>query len=199
MGPPSKNSSQKNKIAEKKQQLKEKMDAIIAVLRKNDVYIEDHQDARIIYDNGFYGLLQDDKTLSLNYDEALHLLERGVIIIVDEDINQLEVNDCARIFSKREESFWENYLVFKDLRNRGYIVGRGISELIKYRLYPRGAKIGKDIAKILICPLAERKTIKLKTLDDMVIQSQSLKKKLLIACVDRLGDVSYYELQTLFK
>ena len=70
---------------------------------------------------------------------------------------------------------------------------------MKYRLYPRGAKIGEDIAKTLICPLAEGNTINLEKLDEIVTQTQSLKKRLLIACVDRLGDVSYYELQTLFS
>lgn len=174
-------------------------DSIIAQLKEEEVIVKDHQDARIIYDNGYYGLLQKDKTLSLNFDEALHLLERGVITIINEDGEILTVRDCAAIFTQREEGFWKKYLVYKDLRNRGYIVGRGISSLVKYRLYPRGATIGKDVAKTMICPLAEDWSINLEELDNIILQTQSLKKKLLVACVDRLGDVSYYEIQTLFQ
>ncbi len=182
-------------------QSKKKKDSkiIIAKISGNQVLIDDPQNARIVYDNGYYGLLNKNKTLSLNYEEALHLLERGVIKIVDETGLWLEVSDCARLFMERENGFWSDYLVFKDLRNRGYIIGRGINDVVKYRLYPRGAIVGKDIAKTMICPLSENQTINLESLDAIVTQTQSLQKKLLIACVDRLGDVSYYEIQPLFK
>lgn len=178
---------------------KKAKDPIIAKIKEKVILVYDHQDARIIYDNGFYGELNKDKTLSLNFEEALHLLERGVIAIFDELGVNLSASASTKIFSEREEGFWRNYLVYKDLRNRGYIVNRGISDIVKYRLYPRGAKIGQDIAKTLICPLAEGKTINLEKLDEIITQTQSLKKRLLIACVDRLGDVSYYELQQLFE
>ena len=59
--------------------------------------------------------------------------------------------------------------------------------------------IGQEVAKIMVTPLGEGMTINIESLDEIVTQTQSLKKKLLIACVDRLGDVSYYELQTLFN
>lgn len=178
---------------------KKSSEPILAKLIKSEILIEDHQDARIIYDNGYYGLLNKDKTLSLNFEEALHLLERNVIKIADENGVWLDVSNCARIFSERKDSFWSDYLVYKDLRNRGYIVGQGISDVVKYRLYPRGAKIGQEVAKIMVTPLGEGMTINIESLDEIVTQTQSLKKKLLIACVDRLGDVSYYELQTLFN
>jgi len=125
-------------------------------------------------------------------------MERGVLKVTDENGVWLQVNDCAKLFSEKVEDFWIDYLVYKDLRNRGYIVGRGISNSIKYRLYPRGAKLGQDVAKLMICPLAEGKSINIKELDKIASQAQSVKKKLLIACVDRLGDVSYYELQQVF-
>lgn len=171
---------------------------IKAIIQEDSVLVEDHQDARIIYDNGFYGMLNKDKTLTLNFEEALHLYERGVISILNDSGTVLGISECTTLFSKREKGFWNDYLVYKDLRNRGYIINRGISDLVKYRLYPRGAKIGKTPAKTMICPLAEGQSINLDKLDKIVVQIQSIKKELLIACVDRLGDVSYYELQALF-
>jgi tRNA-intron endonuclease len=168
-------------------------------LGDQEVFILDHQDARIVYDNGYYGQLRKDKTLSLNFDETLHLVERGVISVFDNKNRELSIDECAKRFVNQEDNFWCNYLVYKDLRNRGYIVGRGFSKLMKYRLYPRGATIGKDIAKTMICPIGESNSYNLDDLGEMVTQAQSLKKKLLIACVDRLGDVSYYEIQSLFK
>lgn len=191
----------KDNLKTNESQTKKKKDTkiIIAKISGNHILIEDHQNARIVYDNGYYGLLNKDKTLNLNFEETLHLLERGVIKVADENGLWLEVSDCARLFMEREDGFWTDYLVFKDLRNRGYIIGRGINEVVKYRLYPRGAIVGKDIAKTMICPLSEGRTINLESLDAIVTQTQSIQKKLLIACVDRLGDVSYYEIQSLFK
>ena len=184
---------------ENKKTKKKSSGPILAKISGDAILIEDHQDARIIYDNGFYGTLNKDKTLSLNYEEALHLLERGVIQIASKEVIWLSISDCARIISENEENFWSDYLVYTDLWNRGYIVSQGISDDVKYRVYPRGGKIGVDIAKVMICPLAEEQSINLEKLDEIVVQTQSLKKKLLVACVDRLGDVSYYELQTLFN
>ncbi|MGC9778303.1 MAG: tRNA-intron lyase [Candidatus Heimdallarchaeota archaeon] len=187
------------KMEETKKAKKKSSEPILAKISEDMILVEDHQDARIIYDNGYYGTLNKDKTLSLNYEEALHLLERGVIKIASKDGVWLSISDCARIFTENAESFWRDYLVYKDLRNRGYIVGQGISKDVKYRVYPRGGKKGTDVAKVMIYPLAEEQSINLEKLDEIVIQAQSLKKKLLVACVDRLGDVSYYELQTLFN
>ena len=186
---------EKNMITKKKKN----SSPIRALLLEDSITIKDHQDARIVYDNAYYGQLNSDKTLTLDYDEALHLYERGVITIVNSSGTVLGINECTSLFSKRAKGFWSEYLVYKDLRNRGYIVNRGISDLVKYRLYPRGAKIGETPAKTMICPLAEGKTINLEELNKMVLQIRSIKKGLLIACVDRLGDVSYYELQELFK
>jgi len=148
---------------------------VVAEIINMNVIVKDHQDARIIYDNGYYGTLEKDKTLTLHFEETLHLLERGVIKVTDELGVWVELDDCARLFTQKDEGLWTDYLVYKDLRNRGYIV-----------------------SKTMICPLSEGRSINLGTLDEIVTQTQSLKKRLLIACVDRLGDVSYYELQPLF-
>ena len=48
---------------------------ILTKLKNKEIIVEDHQDARIIYDNGYYGLLNKDKTLSLNFEEALQYIE----------------------------------------------------------------------------------------------------------------------------
>ena len=58
---------------------KKSSDGIPAFLVGKEIFVYDHQDARIIYDNGYYGSLQKDKTLSLNYDEALHLAKLKMI------------------------------------------------------------------------------------------------------------------------
>ncbi|MHA1212079.1 MAG: hypothetical protein ACTSSH_06425, partial [Candidatus Heimdallarchaeota archaeon] len=95
---------------------------VVAEIINMNVIVKDHQDARIIYDNGYYGTLEKDKTLTLHFEETLHLLERGVIKVTDELGVWVELDDCARLFTQKDEGLWTDYLVYKDLRNRGYIV-----------------------------------------------------------------------------
>ena len=57
-----------------------------------------------ILTNGYYGSLQTDKTLVLNFDEALHLLERGVIKITENE-KILSLSECTKIFTENMKGF----------------------------------------------------------------------------------------------
>jgi tRNA-intron endonuclease len=102
--------------------------------------------------------------------------------------------EILEIASKDEPKFWIKYLVYRDLRYRGYVVRSGIGNSIDFRIYPRGTQLNTDTAKFLIFILPEGHPVKLNILDTLSRQSLSNRKDLLLAIVDQLGDISYYQL-----
>lgn len=146
-------------------------------------------DAITLYNKGYYGHPEKDK-LILNGFEALHLFELGRVDIKD-DSRILAENELISYFSGNLPNFVPRYLVYKDLRNRGYVVNQGKGSSFFFRLYERGAVPRKDSAKYYITPLQEGKSIKLTELDNLIDMAEQSSKILVFGMVDAVGDVSY--------
>ena len=54
--------------------------------------------------------------------EALYLLEKNKIDIRDSRNRALDFESFLKKATKLEPNFWIRYCVFKDMRNRGYII-----------------------------------------------------------------------------
>lgn len=153
-------------------------------------------ETQALYSQGGYGTFIGENKLELDAYEAVHLLERGRVEIYysEEEIknnNPLSLGETVELCSQGIESFWERYIVFKDIRTRGVIAKLGLGKFGYFKLYPRGATIGKDQPNVFVCPLREGKMLELTELDLFVKKAEHLKKKFVFALVDALGDVSY--------
>ncbi|MEM2104297.1 MAG: tRNA-intron lyase [Candidatus Bathyarchaeia archaeon] len=142
-----------------------------------------------------YGIAEDDE-LVLNFCEALHLLDRGLMEIKDGNGENIGFQELLQIFQKQDENAWTKYLVYRDLRSRGYVVREGFGLRVDYRVYERG-EYGKDTAKYLVLTLQEGKPIMLEELTQIVRQCQSLKKELIVAVMSRRGEIVYYSVSQL--
>lgn len=150
-----------------------------------------------LYNQGYYGELICNEKLVLNPVEALILLERNRIKVIDNNGKEYTFNELMRYLEKKDKNIWIKYIVYRDLRSRGYIVRLGPGDIAEYRLYERGAKIGRDVAKYLIGIVQEGKPFSLTELDKITKASRSLGKELILAIVDRQGDITYYKVSRL--
>ena len=169
-----------------------KQKKVIAYLRedKSGSLILDQKEANTIYQQGWYGQLIEN-TLYLDPYETIHLVERKKIVIKEEE-KELKPKELGEIFSKNNKIFWRNYVVYTDLRNRGYVIRIGKEkEPFFFRLYPRGAIANKTPYETLIIPLQEGTGFPIKELDEVIKIATSTRKKLVFALVDSLGDISY--------
>ena len=101
-----------------------------------------------LYNQGYFGrpMGQD---LELSLVEATYLLDRSRIrVISDSDGQELDFKALFQISSSLEKGFEFRYVVYKDLRERGYIVQPGRPD---FRVYPRGGHPGKVSSRVL-CP-----------------------------------------------
>lgn len=111
-----------------------------------------------LYSMGFYGKplgvrkatpgQQINRPLSLSYFEGLYLLEKGIIQIKDGMIlSRKEFLDFA---NKEYEDFEEKYLVYKELRELGYVVRPGLKFGTDFIVYEKGPGIDHSKWAVLV-------------------------------------------------
>ena len=176
---------------EEEEQIEEE---ILASLEEDTVYIKKEQ-AQLVYEKGYYGHLQEDGTLKLDPVEVLLLAERRRIRVFDKDGNEFDFPQLAKLYIEHYPDLWVKYLCYKDLRSRGYVVRAGYGTEIDYRVYDRGAEVGTEAANYLVHTVVEGTPLSLSALDKITRVSKSNRKKLVLAVVDRVGEVTFYKAQ----
>jgi len=175
---------------------KEKKKIIVkALFARERVLTENSDDAREFYNQSRYGTILEDGKLQLSLLEALFLSEKGKLTVSDARNKALSFENYVKKAKKIEPNFWIRYCVFKDMRNRGYIVKTALKFGADFRVYDRGVKPGEDHARWIIYPVHEASTL---TWYDFAAKNRvahSTKKRLLMGIVDDEGDVTYYEIR----
>jgi len=87
------------------------------------------------------------------------------------------------------------FVVFSDLRKRGYIVKSALKFGAEFRVYGRGVKPGEDHAQWIVFCVRENEQLKWHEFAAKNRIAHSTKKNLLLGIVDEEGDVSYYEVE----
>ena len=117
--------------------------------------------------------------------------------IVQKEIEEeLNFKSLLEKFQSEDNDIWTNYLVYRDLRRRGYVVREGAGWGITFRVYSRGS-YNKKAAKYLIFITCEGNSVPIEKLKEVLQLVQGMKKELIIAVMDRRGEIVYYQLTTL--
>lgn len=126
-----------------------------------------------------------------SYPEALYLVENEWMRVIDQLGIELDFNDLLEKLKQLDENVWRDYVIYRDLRNRKYVVKDGFSEELRFRVFERG-KYGEEPAKYIIAPVMEGKNISMKKLQEWLITCRNMRKELVIAVIDRRNEVIYY-------
>jgi tRNA-intron endonuclease, archaea type len=144
-----------------------------------------------IHEKSHYGNMTEDG-LELSLIEALYLLEKGKLE-VNIDSNDVTIENLIRLI--RDQGSFTNYIVFKDLRNRGYIVKTGFKYGSEFRLYERGKSPGDGHSNYLVKVASENSKFMMSDLSSYVRVAHGVNKKLLFAVVDDENDITYYNVE----
>jgi len=167
---------------------------IKAFLIGGKVITEDSDSARELYNQSRFGIILENKKVQLSLIEALYLLEKEKIVVY-RNKKRIKCEELMKLSEKREPNIWTRFLVYKDLRNRGYITKTALKFGADFRVYERGIKPGEDHAKWIVYPVAEGSEITWYEFAAKNRVAHSTKKRLLIAIVDDECDVTYYEIR----
>ena len=143
-----------------------------------------------------YGVIEESK-LRLTFYETLFLLGKGAIEVTDEETKEKIVfKDLLERFQSVDKDAWVRYLIYRDLRSRGYVAREGFGLGIDFRVYERG-EYGIETAKHLIFGIQEGQPVLVETLARTQRYVQNLKKNLILAVINRRGEIVYYSLSEL--
>ena len=173
---------------------------ITANLIGNRVIIFNPEEGSSLYKDGFYGkpvgirkpkTFDFDRPLELSLIEAYYLLELGKITIISQDggnpINNEEFRAVAEEF---HTNFLNKYLVYKDLREKGYVVRPGLKFGADFAVYIHGP--GIDHAPFIVHVLESRDNISAIEMVRAGRLATSVRKKFVIATVPLSNQISYY-------
>ncbi len=156
-----------------------------------EIISSNDSEAYSLYQKSLFGEPKEDK-IQYSLTEALFLLEKGKIEVFSKN-TKLSFKELMKKVQSLDKRIQIKYLVFKDLRERGYIIKTALKFGADFRVYDKGDKPGKEHAKWLVFCEHESKKFSWHEFSAKNRVAHSTKKKLLIAIVDEEGDVSYYE------
>lgn len=167
-------------------------DIIKATLIDERVLTEDSDAARELFNQSTFGSLKNNK-VELSLIEAFYLMEKERLDVLSCNGKKITNENFIKKARKIEPNFWIKYCVFRDMRNRGYVVKTALKFGADFRVYDRGIKPGEDHAKWIVYPIHEGSVLTWHDFSAKNRVAHSTKKRLLIAIVDEEGDVTYYE------
>jgi tRNA-intron endonuclease len=164
------------------------------LLTEKGVRVSDRSNIDALSSRG-YGTIEGD-ALMLSFYESLYLMDKDLLQITDEKNTRVDFQIVLKCYEAANENAWVNYLVYRDLRSRGYVVREGFGTGTDFRIYERGA-YGKDTAQYLVLSTQEGKPLPIEDLTNALQQVQSQKKELVLAVMNRRGETVYYSVSQL--
>ena len=163
---------------------------IQGVLIKNQSIILEPNRQQELEQKG-YGDMVKDK-LFLKPFESLYLLYTGKLALFRGKKN-IGFDLLLQICKKQDESILTKFLVYRDLRTRGYTVKDGFGFGSDFRVYAKG-DFGEKGAKFLVFGLNEGKQEKMGKLQKKVEEITKMGKEPIIAVIQRQGEIIYYKI-----
>jgi tRNA-intron endonuclease len=138
-----------------------------------------------------FGELEKEK-LILHSFESLYLLYADKLILYEKK-KQIHFDDLLSISQKNDPETLTKFLIYRDLKTRGYVVKDGFGFGSDFRVYERG-QFGEKGAKFLIFGLNEGQQEKMGNLQKKIEQITQMGKEPIIAVIERRGEVIYYKI-----
>jgi tRNA-intron endonuclease, archaea type len=160
-----------------------------AVVRDGKVAVSDPAKYGELEESG-YGV-REGKALILRDYEALYLLYGKKLNLVDKEGKPVGFEALAEQTQLRARDSWTKFIIYRDLRSRGYVVREGFGFGTDLRVYERG-DYPKKAAKYVVFALDEGIERKVEHLQESVKEMAKMGKEAIIAVIERRGEVIYY-------
>lgn len=157
--------------------------------RKCLIKIDDFRSQDQLRNKG-YGDKEDNNYFLETY-EALYLLHLNKLVITNGDV--VDFSDLMKHALKYDKEIVTKFLVYRDLRSRGYVVKEGFGFGTDFRVYERGGYEKKRAKYVVFC-VNEGINVKVGELSKHVREIETMGKNAIAAVVERRGEVIYYKL-----
>ena len=166
--------------------------AVRGRLVRDLVHIEDEA-VRAELESKGYGEVRRGKFCLMPY-ESLYLMHTGRLAL-DGRKREATFDSLVSALRRYDEDVLTRFLVYRDLRSRGYIAKGGFGFGADFRVYERG-RFGDKGASYVVFALAEGAPEKAGTLHKKAGEIEQMGKEPIVAVIERRGEVIYYKLST---
>ncbi len=165
---------------------------VCAILSNGVVVVLSQREADSLSQDG-YGSRSKSGNLVLTPIEALYLLEKERIEVTDERTREvMSFEELFTRYASSDEMLWNRYLIFKDLRGRGFVIKIDDGEGVEFQVYERGGYT-KGEPLYHIHAVYEGMVETVGHLGDL-LSGLTPGVALKLAVVDRRGEIVYYGL-----
>ena len=163
---------------------------IQGVLIKNQIIVLNPDSQRDLEQKG-YGEFEKNKFYLKSF-ESLYLLYTGALTLF-KGKKKVDFDSLMQICKKNDEGILTKFLVYRDLRTRGYTVKDGFGFGSDFRVYSKG-DFGEKGAKFLVFGLSEGKQEKIGKFQKKIEEIIKMGKEPIIAVIERRGEIIYYKI-----
>ena len=153
----------------------------------------------VVLDNEKDALLLESRGFGIREGELYYLKDYEVLYLVYTNKLEVKLNgktcsfkEYLHVAETRDKESLARFLIFRDLRTRGYVVREGFGFPIDFRVYERG-DYGTKAAKYIVFGLSEGKTLGISELKKNIEEMSIMGKEAVVAVVERRGEVIYYK------
>ena len=181
----------KEKVKSKKIEKMEKSKPGGKAVLSGERVFSNSKEAFTLYEQSRFGEPIEGK-IYYSIVEALYLVEKGRLNIYIGK-KKLSFDRFLEKAQELENGFYVRFVVYRDMRNRGYIVKTALKFGADFRIYDKGIKPGQEHARWVLYPVYESSSLTWHEFAAKNRVAHSTKKRLLIGIVDDENDVTYYE------
>jgi len=164
------------------------LEALEAYHERKRIYLPRSENLKELRERGF-GRLKGDRIFLSPY-ETFYLMEKGRIrVVTQRRREELTLRDLVKKLSVGKPEVWIKYLVYRDLRDRGYIVREASG--VDFEVH------GKGPLRRIVSIVFEGREASLERLNKLLQYAMRERKELVLAVIDRRTDIVYYTLSSL--
>ncbi len=162
---------------------------VAELLEDNRLVVWSPDQARLLFNDRFYGkplgiprpTKNFDAPLLLDPVEALYLLEKKEVKVRRQGKN-LPKENLRKMFESTFDGFSDKYIVYRELRDRGYVVTPGIKYGCDFAVYGEGP--GRDHAPYVVQIMKEEEMISASEIVKAGRLASTVRKAFIIAVVN---------------
>ena len=175
---------------------------IPAQIIENKVVVWNPADGSQLYADGFYGKplgirkpksTEFDRPSQLSFFEALHLLRKGKLEVYADPNKPLTEKELITIAEEQHKNFSRKYLVYEDLRKRGFVIRPGLKFGADFAIYRHGP--GIDHSLFIVEVVAKSDEISAIEVVRAGRLATSVRKRFVLATPTESGKIRYFVFQ----
>jgi tRNA-intron endonuclease len=158
--------------------------------KRSKILVKDRKSQDQLRSKGFGENL--DSEFVLQTYEALYLLYTRRLVLSTKMIKNITFDSLLNIALRRDKEILTKFLIYRDLRSRGYVTKEGFGFGIDFRVYEKG-EFEKKPAKYVVFGINEGVQAKASEVSKAISQITKMGKSAVAAVIERRGEITYYK------